>query len=52
VGAIEDFLHTVGHAIALVVEAIALFLIAMGTVEALIGNTRSVQRDRDRERAA
>ena len=36
----ESFLHTVGHALALVIEAIALFLIAMGTVEALIGLVR------------
>ena len=36
----EPFLHTVGHTLALVIEAIALFLIAMGTAEALINMVR------------
>src|SRR5262245_24591667 len=31
----EVYLHTVGHVLALIVEAIALFIIAVGTVEAL-----------------
>src|SRR5215475_3549732 len=38
--AMEPFLHTVGHTLALVIEAIALFLIAMGTAEALINMVR------------
>jgi len=36
----ESVLHTVGHALALIIEAIALLLIAMGTVEALINMVR------------
>ena len=36
----EVYLHTVGHAIALLVEAIALFLVAVGSVEALIHMAR------------
>ena len=38
--AMEPFLHAVGHTLALVIEAIALFLIAMGTAEALISMVR------------
>lgn len=36
----EVFLHDVGHILSLIVEAIALFLIAVGTVEALINLVR------------
>ena len=36
----EDVLQSVGHSISLIVEAIALFLIALGTIEALINLTR------------
>jgi len=36
----EGFLHTVGHVLALIVEAIALFIIAVGTVEALFQMVR------------
>jgi uncharacterized membrane protein len=36
----EAFLHDVGHVLSLIIEAIALFLIAMGTVEALINMVR------------
>ena len=36
----EDFLHSVGHVLALTVEAIALFIIAVGTVEALFQMVR------------
>ena len=36
----EPFLHAVGHTLALVIETIALFLIAMGTAEALINMVR------------
>jgi uncharacterized membrane protein len=38
--AMEAFLHTVGHTLALIIEAIALFLIAMGAAEALINMVR------------
>jgi len=55
----ESVLHTVGYALALIIEAIALFLIAIGTVEALIyfldrevENTRRLQYERGTERAA
>jgi uncharacterized membrane protein len=37
---VEALLHTAGHTIALVVEAIALLLIAIGTFEALINLAR------------
>ena len=56
--AIEVYLHTVGRVISLIVEAIALFLVAAGTVEALtnivriVSNPRSSNRDREAERAA
>jgi uncharacterized membrane protein len=40
--AMEVSLRTVGHVISLVVEAIALFLVAVGTVEALINIVRIV----------
>ena len=36
----EGFLHNVGHTLALIIEAIALFLIAVGTIEALINLVR------------
>src|SRR5262245_11564944 len=36
----ETVLHTVGQTLALIIEAIALLLIAMGTVEALINMIR------------
>jgi uncharacterized membrane protein len=36
----EAALHNIGHVLALVIEAIALFLIAMGTAEALINMVR------------
>jgi uncharacterized membrane protein len=39
---IEDLLHTAARAIALGVEAIALLLIAIGTVEALFNTVRLV----------
>src|SRR5262252_1993481 len=38
--AMEPFLHSVGHTLALVIEAVALLLIAMGTAEALINMVR------------
>jgi uncharacterized membrane protein len=43
---LEVFLHTVGHVISLIVEAIALFLVAAGTVEALINIVRIVSNPR------
>ena len=36
----EVTLHNIGHVLALIIEAIALFLIAMGTAEALINMVR------------
>ena len=36
----EAFLHNVGHTLALIIEAIALFLIAVGTIEALVNMVR------------
>ena len=42
----ESYLQAVGHAISLVVEAIALFLVAVGTVEALINMARIVTNPR------
>jgi uncharacterized membrane protein len=36
----EVTLHTIGHVLALIIEAIALSLIAMGTAEALINRGR------------
>jgi uncharacterized membrane protein len=36
----ETTLHDIGHVLALVIEAIALFLVAMGTAEALINMVR------------
>jgi uncharacterized membrane protein len=44
--AMELYLHTVGRAISLIVEAIALFLVAAGTVEALINIVRIVSNPR------
>jgi uncharacterized membrane protein len=37
---VETFLHNVGHTLALIIEAIALFLIAVGTIEALVNLVR------------
>jgi uncharacterized membrane protein len=37
---VEVVLRTVGHTLALVIEAMALFLIAVGTIEALINMMR------------
>ena len=38
----ETLLHEIGHAVALAVEAIAILLIAIGSIEALIGITRTL----------
>src|SRR4029450_8759700 len=38
----EEFLHSVGHVLALIIEAIALFIIAVGTVEALFQMVRVI----------
>jgi uncharacterized membrane protein len=37
---VEVVLRTVGHTLALIIEAMALFLIAVGTIEALINMVR------------
>lgn|SRR5262245_58813343 len=42
----EEFLHSVGHVLALIIEAIALFIIAVGTVEALFQIVRVMAQPR------